>query len=214
MRHRKTVKKLGRTASHRKATLANLASSLFERKHIMTTEAKARAVRSYSERLITLAKKDTIHARRIALTRLHQRKSVQILFDEIAGQYTDRPGGYTRMVKLGQRTGDGARMAILELVGFDTASKKKKEKDKAKEAKEAKKKKKKAEEAEAEEPVEEEKKETKKKASKKAEQKTDKKKEEEPETKAAPKEEEKEEKKDKKEKKEKKDKKDKSKDKK
>jgi large subunit ribosomal protein L17 len=135
MRHRKSIEKLNRTAAHRKATLANLSAALFERKHIQTTEAKAKATRRFSERLITLAKQGTVHARRVALKRLRQRKAVKILFDEIAPQYTERAGGYTRVVKLGQRSGDGADMAVLELVGFDMASKKKKEKQEKAEAK-------------------------------------------------------------------------------
>ena len=133
MRHRKSVKKLGRTASHRKATLANLSAALFERKHIKTTEAKAKETRRVSEKLITLAKKDTVHARRIALKKLRHKKVVQVLFNDIAPEYSDRNGGYTRVIKLGQRAGDGACMAILELVGFEMASKKKKAKDKEKE---------------------------------------------------------------------------------
>ncbi|MBN1893807.1 50S ribosomal protein L17 [bacterium] len=140
MRHRNAITKLGRTASHRKAVLANLACALFERKHITTTEAKAKAVRPFSERLITLGRKGTLHARRLALSTLRQKKAVRILFDEIAPEFAGRPGGYTRIVKLGQRAGDGARMAIIELVGFETASKKKKIKEEKAEA--AKKKKK------------------------------------------------------------------------
>lgn len=156
MRHRKSVEKLGRTAAHRKATLANLAAALFERKHITTTEAKAKATRRYSERLITLAKKETLHARRLALGRLRQKRIVKILFDDIAPQYADRSGGYTRVVKLGQRPGDGARMAVLELVGYETASKKKKQKEKEKEAKaEGKKKKRGKEDKAGEEPLSE-----------------------------------------------------------
>lgn len=152
MRHRKAVHKLGRTASHRKAVLANLSAALFERKHIQTTEAKAKAARQFSEKLITLAKKETVHARRIAYKRLRQKKIVQILFDEVAPQYAERNGGYTRVIKLGQRQGDGAKMAILELVGYEMASKKKKARD-AKAAKadaDAKGKKKKAKEESAE----------------------------------------------------------------
>jgi len=129
MRHRKAVTKLGRTASHRKALLANLAGALFERKHIETTEAKAKAARSFTERLITLARKDTVHARRIAYQRLRHKKYVKALFEEIAPQYVDRNGGYTRVIKLGQRHGDAAKMAILELVGFEAATKKKKVKE-------------------------------------------------------------------------------------
>jgi len=132
MRHRKAVKKLGRTAAHRKATLSNLAAALFQWKHIKTTEAKAKAARRYTEKLITLAKKDTTHARRLAFAKLRQKKIVKILFDEIAHQYIDRDGGYTRVIKIGQRPGDGAHMAVLELIGYDMASKKKKEKDKEK----------------------------------------------------------------------------------
>lgn len=131
MRHRRTVPKLNRTASHRKSLMANLACALFERKHIKTTEAKAKAARQVTEKLITLGKKDTVHARRIALRKLRHKRAVQILFDEVAPQYKDRAGGYTRVIKLGQRQGDAAQMAILELVGFDTATKKKKQKDAA-----------------------------------------------------------------------------------
>ena len=125
MRHRKSIAKLGRTASHRKALLANLACALFERKHIRTTEAKAKAARSYSEKLITAAKKNTVHARRIVFKKLQNKKVVKILFDEIAPLYTNRNGGYTRVIKLGRRSGDGANMAVLELVGFEKAEKKK-----------------------------------------------------------------------------------------
>lgn len=164
MRHRKSIEKLNRTAAHRKATLANLSAALFERKHIQTTEAKAKATRRFSERLITLAKQGTVHARRIALKRLRQRKVVKILFDEIAPQYTERPGGYTRVIKLGQRSGDGADMAVLELVGFDMASKKKKEKQEKAETK------KKA--AKGEKVPEEKSKPEKKKEEKKKEEKT------------------------------------------
>ncbi len=165
MRHRKTIEKLNRTAAHRKATLANLSAALFERKHIQTTEAKAKAARRFSEKLISLAKRETVHARRIALRKLRQRKIVQILFDEIAPKYVDRPGGYTRVVKLGQRSGDGAHMAILELVGFDMASKKKKEKQEKAETK------KKA--AKGEKVTEEKSKPAKKKEEKKKEKKKD-----------------------------------------
>ena len=153
MRHRKSVKKLGRTKAHRKATLANLSAALFERKHIKTTEAKARETRRVSEKLITLAKKGTLHARRLALKELRHKKIVKILFDEIAPQYSDRPGGYTRVIKLGQRAGDSASMAVVELVGYETASKKKKAKDKEKEAKSDSKKKKKSKEVAEEAPV-------------------------------------------------------------
>jgi large subunit ribosomal protein L17 len=139
MRHRNTVKKLGRTSAHRKATLANLSAALLENKHIQTTEAKAKVARRVTERLITLAKQGTLHARRLALQHLRQKHVVKILFEEVAPRYADRNGGYTRVVKLGRRLGDGAPMAIVELIGFETASKKHKEKEAKKE--EAKKKK-------------------------------------------------------------------------
>jgi large subunit ribosomal protein L17 len=147
MRHRKTVFKLGRTAAHRKATLASLSAALFERKHIQTTETKAKATRRMAEHLITLAKKGTSHARRIALQRLRQKNAVKILFEEVAPQYATRNGGYTRIVKLGQRSGDGAPIAIIELVGFETAAKKQKEKE-AKAAEKKKKEEKKGKEQE------------------------------------------------------------------
>jgi len=149
MRHRKTIYKLGRTSAHRKATLANLAAALFQRKHITTTEVKAKATQRFAERLITLGKKGTLHARRVALIRLRNKKIVHILFDEIAPTFEDRNGGYTRIIKLGQRHGDAARMAILELVGFETAKKKKKDKEATKE--DAKKKSKKTEASKAKE---------------------------------------------------------------
>jgi large subunit ribosomal protein L17 len=126
---------MGRTSAHRKATLANLSSALIENKHIQTTEAKARVTRRVTEKLITLAKKGTIHARRIALERLRQKDAVKILFDEIAPKFADRKGGYTRMVKLGRRFGDGAPMAVVELVGFEMAVKKQKDKQAKAEAK-------------------------------------------------------------------------------
>ncbi|MBN2029858.1 50S ribosomal protein L17 [bacterium] len=163
MRHRNAIKKLGRTTTHRKATMANLSTALFERKHVRTTVAKAKAVRSYSEKLITLAKKETLHARRLALRKLGQKQIVKILFEEIAPNYSDRPGGYTRIIKLGQRAGDGAEMAIIELVGYEMASKKKKEKEKEKEAKAEPKKKKRAKaESVEKEPIEKKKKKGKK----------------------------------------------------
>jgi large subunit ribosomal protein L17 len=142
MRHRKTLKTLGRTSAHRKATLANLSCALIENKHIQTTDAKARVARRMTERLITLAKKGTLHARRIAFQRLRQKHAVKILFDEIAPRFADRKGGYTRMVKLGRRFGDGAPMAVVELIGFEMAVKKQKDKQakaEAREKKEAKK---------------------------------------------------------------------------
>ncbi|MDM7926660.1 MAG: 50S ribosomal protein L17 [bacterium] len=173
MRHRNIVKKLGRTAAHRKATMANLASALLQHKHIETTEAKARVTRRFAERLITLAKQGTLHARRIAFQRLKQKSAVKALFDEIAPRFKDRNGGYTRMVKLGRRSGDGAPVAVLELVGFETAVKKQKDREARAEAKkeQEKKKQKASEKAEKAEEAQKEKKAEKKKEEKKKEEK-------------------------------------------
>jgi large subunit ribosomal protein L17 len=125
MRHRKTVRKLGRTASHRHATLANLATALFEHKKIKTTAAKAKVLRSVAERLITFAKKGDVAARREVYRTVQNKDVVKILFDEIAPKFEERNGGYTRVVKLGQRNGDAAEVAFIELVGFEKVQKKK-----------------------------------------------------------------------------------------
>lgn len=136
MRHRKTVNKLNRTTAHRKALLANLAGALFEHKRIVTTHAKAKAAQQFVEKLITLAKADTVHARRLALQRVRHRWVVQTLFGEIAPVYLQRNGGYTRVIRMGQRPGDGAEVSVLELVDFEeTISKKEKEKQEKQEAK-------------------------------------------------------------------------------
>lgn len=119
MRHRNKVKKMSRTASHRRATLRNLATALFENKQIRTTFAKAKAAQGYVERLITHGKTDTVHARRQVFKLVQDRTLVKTLFDEIAPSFADRKGGYTRVVKLGMRRGDGAQMAVLQLVGFE-----------------------------------------------------------------------------------------------
>ncbi len=121
MRHRKKVKKLGRPVGHRKALLRNLASQIIQHHEIKTTLAKAKAARSFVERLITYAKHDTVHHRRLAFKHLQNRTLVKKLFDEIGPAFEDRNGGYTRVIKLGQRRGDGAEMAILQLVGFETS---------------------------------------------------------------------------------------------
>ncbi len=118
MRHQKTNIKLNRTASHRKALLMNQTRALIEHKKITTTLAKAKATRSYAERLITFAKKDDVAARRQVLKKLHSRDAVKTLFHEIGPRFRDRNGGYTRIIKLENRNGDNAPMAILELVGF------------------------------------------------------------------------------------------------
>src|SRR5690349_12371951 len=116
MRHRKRTAKLGRTSSHRNAMLANMVCSLILHKRITTTLAKARAARSVAEKLVTLGKSGTLHDRRLASARLHQEDAVKILFGEIAPAQKDRRGGYTRIVKLGQRQGDAGQKAILEWV--------------------------------------------------------------------------------------------------
>ena len=119
MRHQKKGFKLGRTQSHRKATLASMAHALIAHKRITTTRTKARALRMYIEPLITRAKQDSTHNRREVFRLLQNKQAVKELFDEIGGQVGDRPGGYTRIVKLGQRAGDSAEMAIIELVDYN-----------------------------------------------------------------------------------------------
>ena len=119
MRHLKSGKKLGRTASHRKATLANMATSLIEHKRIVTTTVKAKEARGVVERLVTFAKKGDLASRRQVLKTIRNKNLVKELFEEIAPVYKDRPGGYTRVIKLGNRKGDNAPLAIFELVGFE-----------------------------------------------------------------------------------------------
>src|SRR6266702_5085145 len=116
MRHQKKTIKLGRTAEHRKALLANQVCSLIEHQRIKTTLAKAKAVRPLAERMVTLGKNGSIHARRTALAMLRQGNAVKKLFDDIAPRSAERNGGYTRIVKLGYRRSDSARMAFIEWV--------------------------------------------------------------------------------------------------
>jgi large subunit ribosomal protein L17 len=117
MRHRNKRGKLSRDSAHRRALLANLSKQLIEHERIKTSQAKAKAVKPEIEQLITLAKRGDLHARRQALSALHQDKfMVHKLFEEIAPRYTDRPGGYTRIVKLGPRRSDSTEMVYLELV--------------------------------------------------------------------------------------------------
>lgn len=120
MRHGKKVNHLGRTASHREAMLSNLASSLILNKRLTTTVAKAKALRKYVEPLITKAKDNTTHSRRTVFSYLQNKYSVSALFGEVASRVGDRPGGYTRIIKLGgTRLGDSAEMALIELVDFN-----------------------------------------------------------------------------------------------
>ena len=122
MRHGRTGKKLGRDASHRRALYANLACSLIEHGRIRTTEAKAKAVKPYAEKMITLGRRGDLHARRQVLAELRSQEVVHQLFSDVAPRMADRPGGYTRIVKLGPRFGDAAEMVYLELVDFDPAA--------------------------------------------------------------------------------------------
>ena len=130
MRHLVKRKKLGRDTSHRRALLRNLVTSFLEKERIRTTLAKAKAARPLAEKMITLARKDTLHAKRQALGFIYKKPVVKKLFEELGPRFSERPGGYTRIVKIGPREGDGAEMAILELIGSEF---KKKEKKKAKE---------------------------------------------------------------------------------
>lgn len=119
MRHGKTINHLGRTASHRNAMLANMASSLIVHKRINTTLAKAKALRKYVEPLITKSKQDTTHSRRTVFSYLQDKDAVSELFREISVKIMERPGGYTRIIKTGNRLGDNAEMALIELVDYN-----------------------------------------------------------------------------------------------
>jgi large subunit ribosomal protein L17 len=139
MRHGKKINHLGRTASHRKALLSNMATSLILHKRINTTVAKAKELRKYIEPLITKAKDDTTHSRRVVFSYLQNKESVKILFNEVAQRISDwsesggyRPGGYTRIIKTGNRLGDNSEMCLIELVDFNDNLLKKPEDKKAK----------------------------------------------------------------------------------
>jgi large subunit ribosomal protein L17 len=136
MRHRVAHRKLGRITPHRIALLRNMATALFERERIRTTLVKAKELRPYAERLITLAKRedDRLHARRLVLRDIHDQAVVKKLFDTLGSRFASRPGGYTRIHKLGPRKGDGAEMAILELLGSEYKPKDDKAKAKKDEA--------------------------------------------------------------------------------
>jgi large subunit ribosomal protein L17 len=138
MRHQKKTIKLGRTAAHRKALLANQVCSLIAHQRIKTTLAKAKAVRPLAEKMVTFGKNGSLHARRMALSMLRQKDAVKKLFDEIAPRSADRNGGYTRIVKLGQRKSDSASMAFIEWVDAAQVIEEKEPKEKpAKKQKEA-----------------------------------------------------------------------------
>ena len=119
MRHRRSGKKLGRDASHRKALYSNLAGALIEHGRIKTTVTKAKAVRPIAEQMITLGRRGDLHARRQALAQLRSQEVVHKLFAEVGPRMADRPGGYSRIVKLGPRPGDAAEMVYLELVDYE-----------------------------------------------------------------------------------------------
>ena len=130
MRHNKKFNHLGRTADHRQAMLANMAISLIMHKRITTTVAKAKALKKYVEPLITKAKEDSTNARRVVFSYLQNKYAIKELFGEVSAKVVDRPGGYTRIIKLGTRQGDAAPICFIELVDFDenmakTATKKK-----------------------------------------------------------------------------------------
>ncbi len=119
MRHGKKVNHLGRKTAHRKSMLANMACSLIEHKRINTTVAKAKALKQFVEPMITKSKEDTTHNRRIVMARLRQKDAVTELFRDVATKVADRPGGYTRIIRLGNRLGDNADMAMIELVDYN-----------------------------------------------------------------------------------------------
>lgn len=119
MRHKLAGRKLGRTSSHRMAMFRNMVTSLFEHERIVTTTEKAKELRPIAEKMITLAKRGDLHARRQALSFIRSKAIVDKLFTEIKDQFEDRKGGYTRILKTGVRKGDAASMAIIELVGYE-----------------------------------------------------------------------------------------------
>jgi len=154
MRHNVGYRKLGRTSSHRRALLRNLATDLFRHERLKTTLPKARELRPFAEKLITLARRDDLHARRQVLRQISDKTVVKKLFDTLGPRFAARPGGYTRALKLGPRPGDGADMAIVELVGSEPTFKKQKDDKKAPRGRKAKAEEKaQAEAAAAEEPA-------------------------------------------------------------
>jgi large subunit ribosomal protein L17 len=137
MRHLAQGRKLGRTTAHRRAMLRNLVTSFLEKERVVTTVAKAKEARPLAEKMITLAKRNTLHTRRQALAFVTKESVVRKLFDKLGPRFSERPGGYTRIVKLGTRAGDGADMAVIELVGTEFKKKEKKKKDVKEKAKAA-----------------------------------------------------------------------------
>ena len=127
MYHNRAYRKLGRKHSHRLATLRALSTSLFERERIRTTLMKAKELRPFAEKLITRSKQDNLHSRRIVMRDIQDKDVAKKLFDTLSARYTERPGGYMRILKLGRRKGDGAEMALVELLGSEPDFKKKEE---------------------------------------------------------------------------------------
>ncbi len=119
MRHRVTGRKLNRTKAHRQALMRNLSAALIENEKITTTLPKAKELRRFAEKLVTLSKKESLHARRIALQRVPNPRAIAKLFDTLSARFSQRPGGYTRIIKLGPRRGDNAEMAVIEFVGSE-----------------------------------------------------------------------------------------------
>lgn len=138
MRHRKHSNQLGLKKEHRLAVMANMSSALIKEGKITTTLKKAKALRPFVEKVITLAKKGSLHDRRMAISRVRDKEAISVLFDERAEQFADRNGGYTRIYKIGTRTGDAAEMALIELIDADDEGYSKKSKPKAKAKKEEK----------------------------------------------------------------------------
>jgi len=132
MRHQIRGRKLKRTSSHRKALLKNLASSLILHKRIRTTTAKAKELRTFIEPLITKARKNDLHSRRLIINTLKNKEAVNELFSEVIGTIGDRPGGYTRVIKLGRRAGDSAELSMIEFVDYNEVANKKAEENKEK----------------------------------------------------------------------------------
>lgn len=138
MKHRVAGRKLGRTSAHRLAMLRNMATALLDKEQIKTTLMKAKELRPFVEKLITISKRETLHARRQVLRHVHDREVVGKLFATISARFSQRPGGYTRIIKLGPRRGDSAEMALIELVGSEAVrAKKKKPEAKGKPARQA-----------------------------------------------------------------------------
>ena len=123
MKHRVAGRKLGRTSMHKIALLRNLSTELFRHERIRTTLMKAKELRPFAEKLITLSKRETLHARRLVLRDIHDKDVVSKMFDTLSSRFAQRPGGYTRIVKLGPRRGDNAEMALIELIGAEIGKK-------------------------------------------------------------------------------------------